>query len=436
MQQRIWRRVAKVWLCLFLGLMGGLFLGLMGCKEKSKVRVKTGKWQKLRKKRRASLPKPVHATRVRKGTIEANFATTTTLEAESNVMILSQVKGLVRRLRGIEGRRFRRGASLAMLSNPYLRIADEQAALDVEKAKLALRRHRRLLKKGYVSREQEEQLVFQLRQAEIRRKQTLQDLKNLRIVATISGVVVERKVNKGSWVLPNTQVFTMEDPRSLVAHMAIPEKYLGSLKSGLEATLRAEAFLGKVLRAKVIRVSPTVDAKTSTVRVTLGNLRPVKNLRSGMFVRARLRLKKHVNVPVVPKKALLYEQNRPTVFVVRGDASKCGLTQPLSRVKAGRGRAKGSAGGSRAGQGMRPKANAESNTVGKAGPKSATLSKRFSSFARARCRVERVWIQKGIENERVVEVRKGLVLGDAVVVLGQEELQNKANVRIVQWVKD
>jgi hypothetical protein len=48
------------------------------------------------------------------------------------------------------------------------------------------------------------------------------------------------------------------------------------------------------------------------------------------------------------------------------------------------------------------------------------------------CRVEKVVFDKGLENERMVEVVGGLRKGDRVVTLGQEDLQKGNIVRVVK----
>ena len=483
---------------LFLNLFRLFFLlslGLSACerttastkpqeKEKPKADAKAESqaapsWQM----RRVKPPKPVHAATIRQGEIAAMLMGTATLDAEERVTILAQVKGIATRVYGIEGRYVRQGSLLAQLENPYLQIADEQAATEIEKARIDLKRHQSLVKRGYVSKETEEQLIFQLRQKQNIRKQTQEDLRNLRIPATISGVVTKQTLRRGSWVLPNAEVFMMEDPRSIVASIAIPEKYLPNLKVDLEATLLSEAIgLGNTIKGRILRIAPTIDAKTGTVMVTIGKLAPLEKLRSGMFVSVSLILERRKDVALVPKQAVLYENNKPVVFRLRGKGGACDV-QPLDSAKKARqrGERRGQGGGERKEQGGRKRGDWKKRLAGmtpeerekaraawkkrrqregaekvSAGDPSAQkekaegsgegrrsfaggrkgggawAGKRGKGGAKGRCGVEKVFFIKGIEDERAVEVRGGLSLGDRVVTLGQEDLQRTSTVRVVK----
>lgn len=466
-ERLIWRGgvLGLVWMTM-VGLLGGCDRGEPAAAAKMQSAGEKKDWRSRRKKP----AKPVHAAEIRKGEIEAILSGTATLEAEDRVTILAQVKGLAVRVFGVEGRFFRKGSVLAQLSNPYLHIADEQVGADIEKAKVDLKRNLPLSKRGYVSRETEELLAFQLLQKQIQRKQTQEDLRNLKITATISGIVTKQILRRGTWVLPNAEAFMMEDPRSLVANIAVPEKYLSYLKTGLEAALGSEAVgLNTKITGRVVRISPTVDAKTGTIQVIIGQLSPLEKLRSGMYVTVRLVLERRKDVPLVPKQAVLYENNRPVVYRLIGESGACdvSLTDKPSSVKSGgkgkRGQKKGRFAsmtpeerakmrerfasmtpeerakmrkrrGKRKGQSGEAGETSDGTRRWKADRGGERWGKRRGQRGEAGvgCRVEKVTFDKGLENERAVEVVGGLREGDRVVTLGQEDLQKGNLVRVVK----
>jgi membrane fusion protein (multidrug efflux system) len=59
-----------------------------------------------------------------------------------------------------------------------------------------------------------------------------------------------------------------------------------------------------------------VDGQSGTVRVVV-DLPPDSGLRPGMFADVKLVLDAHADVVVVPKKALVYEDETPHVFIVQ-----------------------------------------------------------------------------------------------------------------------
>ncbi|HAA54797.1 MAG TPA: hypothetical protein DCE42_08560 [Myxococcales bacterium] len=388
-----------------------------GCtKSRGGKKGKSSRWGKWKRKAK---PKPVHVMRIKRGGISSILAGTTTLKAEEQVNIITQVNGLVKRVRGLEGRRFRKGSTLAVLRNPLLRIAHEKAELQVQKYKRDLARQRRLSKKGYVSKETVEVLRFQLATAENERKRTQQNLKDLRIRATIGGVVTARQLRRGAWVVPNQTAFSMEDPRSLVAEIAVPEKYLPKLQKGLKARLHAEALRGqKEIEGEVLRMAPIVDSKTGTITLTIGKLKPLKTLRSGMFVSVNLILEKRQDVPLVPKQAILYDANKPTLFRVLGDISAC-RSEGLMALR-------GKSSGANKRRGRKGRRGRKRGRKGK-GPAARGRRKKGGSKG---CAVEKVYFEKGIEDAQWVEVRSGLKEGDVIVSLGQDDLHSKSKVLV------
>lgn len=382
---RLKRVSSRLTTLLFLGVLGWSLM-LHGCQGKTKSKKgkksSASKWREMLKKRR-NRAKPVHAVTIHNGAIASLLSSTTTLTAEQQVTVVTQVNGLVRGVYGLEGRRFGRGATLARLSNPYLKIAYDRAKLEVQKYTRDLQRQQRLLKKGYVSRETAENLRFQLAQAKNKLDQAKEDIRNLRIRATISGTVTQKLINRGAWVTPQLKAFVLEDPRSLVAQVAAPERYLPRLRKGLQAFLQAEALGGKTeITGKVIRIAPSIDSKSGTVLVTIGNLKPLKPLRSGMFVTAQIVLERRSNVPLIPKVAVSYFRNKAYVFQLNDSDKPC--------------------------------APSDKPVV---------------------CKAQRVYIEKGLENANWVEARSGLKPGAHIVILGQQGLRTKRKVRVVEWKK-
>lgn len=352
-----------------------LFPILSGCKSKraSKRKKRSFNWRSRKKK-----AKPVHVTVIKTGDIESRLTATTTLTAESNVSIVAQVSGLVTRVYGRKGRRFARGAILARLSNRYLQIAFEKATLQVKKLQRDLARNKRLLHKGYVSKQTSEELLFQLAQAKNARKRAAEDLKNLTIRATISGIVTNDLLKRGAWAVPQTTAFVMESPRSLVAVIAVPEKNIPKLKTGLKAIIRAEALDSNTpVQGKVIRIDPTIDPKTGTIGVTIGKLTPLKKLKSGMFLTVNLILEQKKQVVLVPKQAVQYSKNQPYVYIAKGNCS------PAKKSK-------------------------------------------------KKCKASKRHFVKGLENATHIESKSGIRSNDKVITLGQQSLQSDSPIRIIK----
>ena len=102
---------------------------------------------------------------------------------------------------------------------------------------------------------------------------------------------------------------------------AFREKDLSKLGVGQLALIAVEAFPGERFDARVLRISPVIEAATGTVRVTLavehrGKLRP------GMFANVFLEIDRRANALVISKEALVLESVGDTVYVLGDGVAK------------------------------------------------------------------------------------------------------------------
>jgi membrane fusion protein, multidrug efflux system len=110
-----------------------------------------------------------------------------------------------------------------------------------------------------------------------------------------------------------------------VAPVFVTERALPGLRVGQPAWVRTAGIGTQVVAGRILRISPVVDAQSGTVRVTIA-LQSREGLRPGMFANVQVVLDTHENVLVVPKRALVFEEDRPHAFVVAdGRAEKRAL---------------------------------------------------------------------------------------------------------------
>jgi len=158
------------------------------------------------------------------------------------------------------------------------------------------------------------------------------ELSYYEIKAPFPGIIAERKVNLGASVGPNAGAFLLTDPAHLRAVLFRPQKELeffqkaAALQESADKTLaiRAvpEAYGDVAYGGTIRRVSPTVDAQSGSIRVTIdlqqppaGDPRPP--LLPGMMVRLSIVTERHEQALVVQKRALRREGERRYLFVVR-----------------------------------------------------------------------------------------------------------------------
>jgi membrane fusion protein (multidrug efflux system) len=265
---------------------------------------------------------PVVVTPAVRGDMEAFLDASATLKAEIDVEVVSEATGVVAAIKAEAGDRFRKGQTLARLDYQEIELAEQRARSEFERLKANYARAEKLNGEQLITEEDYQTVQYDLASAEIDWQQATLELERTRIVAPIGGTVTERMINVGDLVQKNQAVYRIVDFDSLVAPVHIPEKHLADLHPGQQALLLPQALSGGRVPARIKRISPVVDSQSGTVEVIL-EMERGDDLRPGMFANARIVLDRHEDVVVLPKKTLVYEDEKPHVFVVdEGRASK------------------------------------------------------------------------------------------------------------------
>ena len=138
------------------------------------------------------------------------------------------------------------------------------------------------------------------------------------VVATLGGVVVERKLAQGQVVQPADSLFVVADLSRVWAVAQVPEQQVSQVKVGQSVSIEVPALGNEKLVGKLIFVGQTINPDTRTVLVRTeldnsdGRLKPA--MLASMLIEA-----KPVEHTVVPASAVVREDDEDHVFVVEGE---------------------------------------------------------------------------------------------------------------------
>jgi multidrug efflux pump subunit AcrA (membrane-fusion protein) len=155
----------------------------------------------------------------------------------------------------------------------------------------------------------------------------------LPIRATFSGTVSSRAVSEGDLVAENGELFTIIDLSTLVFVADVPVRDLPSLAIGQRSTVILQTIPEKGLPAEVEAISPQTDVMSQTVKVRLGFL-PMPDasrrlLKTDMIGEARITTGVHKGVFLVPRQALLRNDETNACSVVTFTPDSLALTLPV-----------------------------------------------------------------------------------------------------------
>jgi membrane fusion protein (multidrug efflux system) len=260
---------------------------------------------------------PVEVAEVTQGNISAHYSSTANLETEAETDVVAKVGGVVQKLLVEEGDVVRAGQVLAKLDDEKLKFQYDQAKASLEKLENEYRRSEELYEKQLISTETYQKAKYDLEVQKAAFRLVELDLEYTAIRTPISGVVAERLIKVGNMIALHQPVFRITGMDTLLAVIHVPERHLSKLRVGQNALLRVDAINGGVFHGSIKRISPVVDPASGTVKVTVEIMDKTRQLKPGMFARLQVVYDVHENVLLIPKDALLAEDQSSSVFIVQ-----------------------------------------------------------------------------------------------------------------------
>ena len=271
---------------------------------------------------------PVEVEPLARGPIEAVLRFTTNLEAEEQVAVFSQAARQVRGLHVEEGDRVRKGQTLVRLEDAEQRTRLAKVKSQLDRARKEYDRQQRLFANELISEQAFNDATYELSQLELELEDAQRELSYTNVVAPISGTITRRLVNLGDQVTVNQHLFDLVDFDSIVARVYVPERQLGRLAVGQPARVTAPALGGRSWQGLVDRLSPVVDPRSGTVKVTVAIPRQ-EELRPGMYVDVALVTDVHEDALLVPKRALVYDGEQTFVYRMEDGTAERVYIAPL-----------------------------------------------------------------------------------------------------------
>ena len=251
--------------------------------------------------------------------------------AQRSVTLFPLVGGEVDQVLFRTGQPVKAGQVLLRLSDRAEQLTVDLAAANLQTADLLARRLQATAGSGAVPDIEIEQAVAARRSAEIALAQARQALSERSVRAPFAGVVGIAAVERGDRVSTTTALTTLDDRRQLVVAFAVPEAYLGRLRTGLAITATHPAYPDQPVTGRVSEIDSQVDASLRTVQVRATLTNADDRLRTGMSFRVRLSLAGETRVSL-PELALQFGREGAFVWAVRNGKAESVQVRVQRRV--------------------------------------------------------------------------------------------------------
>jgi HlyD family secretion protein len=263
---------------------------------------------------------------VKKGSIINTITSTGIIEADTTVLIGTQVSGVISKIYVDFNSVVKKGQLLAVLDTTPLQtqVRQAEAALDdskgeVEYQRATFERYQALIDKKLVAQADFDQVKYNYQKAMANLKtakagydKAKVNLSYASIYSPIIGVVLNRAVDQGqtvaaSFSTPN--LFTIaNDLTQMHVEAAVDEADIGQLRMGQPVNFTVDAYQGEIFKGDVrqIRLQPVVTSNVVTYTVIVNAPNPEKKLMPGMTANITVLVQKIDSVLIVPGKALRF----------------------------------------------------------------------------------------------------------------------------------
>jgi cobalt-zinc-cadmium efflux system membrane fusion protein len=139
------------------------------------------------------------------------------------------------------------------------------------------------------------------------------------VAAPIAGTVIQRKIGLGQYINVGASdpVFTVGDLGTVWLVANVRESDAPRMKVGAPIEVSVLAYPGRVFNARLAYVAPSLDPNTRRLPVRAEIVNPGRELLPEMFATFRIVAGEAQSMPAVPQDALIYEGSQARVWVAR-----------------------------------------------------------------------------------------------------------------------
>ncbi|NPA51189.1 MAG: efflux RND transporter periplasmic adaptor subunit [Epsilonproteobacteria bacterium] len=235
--------------------------------------------------------------------------------SDNQKVITSRYMGFVKNMRVGEGDIVKKGDLLYEIDSKEIDAAQRQVDLAINQAKLMLQmnlnqlnnvllnlaRHKRLYKKGMVSKFQLENLELaaknlremvkiakeQVEQAQAKKEEVMNQYKYLKIKAPNDGVIVSKRVKEGEIQIPGMPALVLTDLENLKVLVEINESDLQFAKLGKKVKVEIPS-IKLVTTGKVTSIIPSSNPMTHKFKIKIAFDKKGKVVFPGMYAKVTI----------------------------------------------------------------------------------------------------------------------------------------------------
>ena len=143
-------------------------------------------------------------------------------------------------------------------------------------------------------------------------------LEEMKITAPFNGILASQLLQAGALASPTTPVATLVSS-DVQVQVNVAQTDIAQIKVGEPVALTVNGYPGVTFPAKITLIAPVANATTHAFQVTITPNPADPRLKPGMFATVLITTASAPHAVVVPTDAIIQQQGKPVVYVVRND---------------------------------------------------------------------------------------------------------------------
>ncbi len=275
-------------------------------------------------------PVPVQVLKVKTSDLPVIVESVGRLIANREVVISTEVGGIVHRYKADIGDQVKAGQLLVEINPLDYRLALREAKANLAAAVARLNnaektynRSKALLPRKVISQDafEKAEAGYEAARAVVEQVKALVSISENRLVKTkitvpFEGLVAARMVEKGQMIGPGQPVMTVVDLSRMRVKVYIPERDYVHLDQQDPVSVIVEAYPERVFQGHVDRIGIKADERTNTFAVEILVENPDFRLKAGLSAHVQLTTRTLQDTIMIPQSCILYKNEQKSVFIV------------------------------------------------------------------------------------------------------------------------
>ena len=241
------------------------------------------------------------------------------LSSGAEITILSETSGKVLSAKGNIGEKVHVGQILVMVENELAESQYQLAISNLVHVEKDLARYQNLAEGEAVTQQQLETMRLKHREAQTQFIASKKQLESTTITSPVNGVIANRMVEKGTYLLPSVPLYTIVEQDRMIYTLHMAEEDLLEIGRDQEAEITIDSFPGETFMGPIIGIS-TVPDLSGRYKVEIELYNRGGMLRAGMSGSVLFTSKRGDEKLVIPRRCVVGSAREGKVFIISGDS--------------------------------------------------------------------------------------------------------------------